>query len=144
MALPDGSLDAPVLVTVPFQRQYLGILRSVTAGVAARMDFPYDTIDDLCLAVDEACAQLLGSGPASLLTLAIGLNGTGVELIVATDASVPEWPPPGIEEGFSWQVLTALVDEARFERSDHGLKLRLRKALSSRRGGRIPRLGRNP
>ena len=35
------------------------MLRTATAGLAARLDFTLDEIEDLRIAVDEACALLL-------------------------------------------------------------------------------------
>lgn len=125
-------MNSPVVVTVPSGGDFVSLLRSVTAGVAARLDVQYDTIEDLCLAVDEACAHLLrNGGPASTFTLAIGSRNGTIEMVVGTDGRPVRWPPDGATQGFAWQVLTALVDEASFDRSDSGLELRLRKKLNS-------------
>ncbi len=124
-------MNSPVIVTVPSGGDFVSLLRSVTAGVAARLDVQYDTIEDLCLAVDEACAHLLrNGGPASTFTLAIGSSDGAIEMVVRIDGRPVRWPSEGATQGFAWQVLTALVDEASFDRSDSGLELRLRKQLN--------------
>ena len=41
---------------------YLSVLRDATAGLAARLDFTLDEIEDLRIAIDEACAMLLAAG----------------------------------------------------------------------------------
>ena len=51
--------DDVVLLTVPADGGYLGVLRTATAGLAARLHFALDEIEDLRIAVDEACAMLL-------------------------------------------------------------------------------------
>ena len=51
--------DDVVLLTVPADGGYLGVLRTATAGLAARLQFALDEIEDLRIAVDEACAMLL-------------------------------------------------------------------------------------
>src|SRR4051794_41793191 len=57
---PDPALgDDVVLLTVPADGGYLGVLRTATAGLAARLHFALDEIEDLRIAVDEACAMLL-------------------------------------------------------------------------------------
>ena len=48
-----------MLLTVPADGGYLGVLRTATAGLAARLHFALDEIEDLRIAVDEACAMLL-------------------------------------------------------------------------------------
>ena len=44
---------------MPAEGAYLSVLRTATAGLAARLDFTLDEIEDLRIAVDEACAMLL-------------------------------------------------------------------------------------
>ena len=46
--------------SMPAESAYLSVLRTATAGLAARLDFTLDEIEDLRIAVDEACAMLLG------------------------------------------------------------------------------------
>ncbi len=48
-----------VEVRLPAAGAYLSVLRTATAGLAARLDFTLDEIEDLRIAVDEACAILL-------------------------------------------------------------------------------------
>ena len=120
-----------VTVSVPALPDFIHVLRSVVAAVAARADFTFDSIDDLRLAVDEAGAQLLSFGaPATSLTLRIAsTDDGGLEIVASTDADVTTavWPPENAERTLTWQVLSALADEARFERLDSRPALRLRK-----------------
>jgi serine/threonine-protein kinase RsbW len=117
-----------VTVRVPAQPDFVHVLRSVVATVAARSNFTYDDIDDLRLAVDEACAQLLAlPGPATTLTLDLTPDEGGLIVIATTDAARQAWPPQGAERTLTWQVLSALADETRFEEIDGSPALRLTK-----------------
>jgi len=122
---------ADVTVSVPARPDFIHVLRSVVGAVAARADFTFDAIDDLRLAVDEASAQLLSfSAPATNLTLRITLTDEGgMDVVASTDADVTSgsWPPDGAERSLTWQVLSALADEAQFERDGSGPALRIRK-----------------
>lgn len=119
-----------VVVSVPARPDFVHVLRSVTASVAARINLPYDDIDDLRLAVDEASAQLLVvASEGSALTLRIIPTEDFLELVVAINATRVDWPPPEAEESLAWRLMSALADEARFERSDHGPALRLTKRI---------------
>lgn len=121
---------SPVVVSVPARPDFVHVLRSVTASVAARMDFPYDDIDDLRLAVDEASAQLLVVSPdGSALTLRIIPTEDALELVVAINTTTVDWPPTDAEESLAWRLMSALADEARFERTDQGPALRLTKRI---------------
>ena len=56
--VPAGPQDI-VTIKLPAAGAYLSVLRTATAGLAARLDFTLDEIEDLRIAVDEACAMLL-------------------------------------------------------------------------------------
>jgi len=118
-----------VNVKVPARPNFVHIFRSVIASIAASADFTYDEIDDLRLAVDEACAQLLvvGGDATTLSMLIRNLDGGGVEILTSIDAEGAPWPPAGAEHTLTWQVLSALADEARFEQMDGHPALRLTK-----------------
>lgn len=117
-----------MVVSVPARADFVHVLRSVTASVAARLDLPYDAIDDLRLAVDEACAQLLPVGAeGSALTLRMTPTEEGLELVAEIEARGVDWPPPEAEESLAWRLMSALADEARFERGDDGPAIHLTK-----------------
>ena len=50
---------ADVSLRVPADSAYVSVLRTMTAGLAARLDFTVDDIEDLRIAVGEACALVL-------------------------------------------------------------------------------------
>lgn len=121
-------MSALVTVTVPARPDYVRVLRAVAAGVAARLDFTYDRIEDLRIAVDEACATLLGlpSGEATL-TLQMTSDDAGAEILVSSDAEVSAggWPPPDVDRSLGWRILTGLVQQAEFDRTDGDPTIRL-------------------
>ena len=123
--------EGEITVTVPARPDFLHVVRSVTASVAARLDLGYDDIEDLRIAVDEASAQLLiDSGKASLLTLTIVPSDDRVEVVVCTDGDVREWPPADIEGRLIWQVLSGLTETPRFERYQGNPAMRLAKTVA--------------
>ena len=74
------SIDARDVVELrlPADAAYLGVVRTATAGLAARLDFTIDEIEDLRIAVDEACAILLPDV----------VSGEFVECLFALDGEV--------------------------------------------------------
>ena len=48
-----------VELRLPAESAYVAVLRMTTAGLAARLDFTLDDIEDLRMAVGEACALVL-------------------------------------------------------------------------------------
>src|SRR5262245_31217690 len=110
-----GRMDTPTLeqitVAVPADAARVHVLRAVTAAVASRMRMSFDAIEDLRLAVDEASAWLLGTNRAARsLILRLAPLEDRLEAVVAVDAGDGPWPPPNVEQGLPWRILTALVD----------------------------------
>lgn len=100
-----------VVLTVPASTAYVGVLRSLAAGLAGRLDLDLDHVEDLRLAVSEACAVVLPQcppGAAVTLRLEVGDGSLGAVLSAPTRAV----EPPGAGS-FAWTVLSALADEAR-------------------------------
>jgi serine/threonine-protein kinase RsbW len=100
--------DDVVLLTVPADGAYLGVLRTAAAGLAARLHFTLDEIEDLRIAVDEACAMLIRlAAPAAALRCRFALDGgqLGVEVTVPAAAAAP----PPATSSFAWEVLSSLA-----------------------------------
>ena len=103
---PDRSGDH-VKVTLPAEGAYLSVLRTATAGLAARLDFTLDEIEDLRIAVDEACAMLLAQAiPGTNLECAFDLDSDHMSITVSVTAAEPQMPA---KDTFAWTVLSALA-----------------------------------
>jgi serine/threonine-protein kinase RsbW len=96
-----------VQVTMPAEGAYLSVLRTATAGLAARLDFTLDEIEDLRIAVDEACAMLLAQAiPGTSLSCAFDLEIDQMTITVSVMAAQPRMPA---RDTFAWTVLSALA-----------------------------------
>jgi serine/threonine-protein kinase RsbW len=96
-----------VIVRMPADGAYLSVLRTATAGLAARLDFTLDDIEDMRIAVDEACAMLLSQAiPGSSLECSFTLSPDDMTISVAVPSLNPR-PPSG--DTFAWTVLSALA-----------------------------------
>jgi serine/threonine-protein kinase RsbW len=104
----DGvETGAAVELRVPASSAYVAVLRSVTAGLAARCDLTLDEIEDLRIAVDEACALLLPLAPPGASLTADFTMAAGQLVVVA---SLPTRDGATLNrEGFGWTVLDALA-----------------------------------
>lgn len=138
--VPVTSSDTPVStdrveLEVPADPAYLAVLRTATAGLAARMDLTLDEIEDLRIAVDEACALLLGvggdatydrgagAGPQTRAPLraAFDLGDDVLQVRVTGPATtLPE------RSSFAWAVLEALVGQIDTESGEGSSTITLR------------------
>ena len=98
-----------VVLRLPAQGAYLSVLRTATASLASRLDFTIDDIEDLRIAVDEACAMLLSQAVAGAdLQCAFELSGDAIDVAVSVPTLDGEQPS---RDTFAWTVLTALAGE---------------------------------
>lgn len=104
-ALQPGSVEVRVAAAV----ENLAMLRTLVAAAAAFEDFDLDVVADLRLAVDEACTTLIAAAlPGSTLGVVLESRPSEFVLRVATTCAGGD---PFDRGGFSWHVLSSLVDE---------------------------------
>jgi len=105
----DGVIEDTVEIRLPADSAYLSVLRTATAGLAARLDFTLDEIEDLRIAVDEACAMLLPHAiETAQLTCLFELTPETLEVTVTIPTTRGQLPE---RDTFSWTVLSALAGE---------------------------------
>ncbi|RKR88229.1 serine/threonine-protein kinase RsbW [Micromonospora pisi] len=104
--------DDIVMLTVPADGGYLGVLRTATAGLAARLHFALDEIEDLRIAVDEACAMLLAIATRDA-ELECRFSVTDDALTVEVTVPTTSGARLPAESSFAWKVLTALTTSAK-------------------------------
>lgn len=96
-----------VELRIPADSAYLAVLRTVTAGLAARLDFTLDDIEDLRIAVDEATAMVLPQTlPNTDLCCSFYLADSRLGVAVSATCDSPRQPS---QDGFAWTVLSALT-----------------------------------
>jgi serine/threonine-protein kinase RsbW len=128
----SGSGRDVVVLRLPAAGAYLSVLRTATASLASRLDFTIDDIEDLRIAVDEACAMLLPRAVAGAdLECSFELTGDAIGVSVGVLTLDGEQPA---RDTFAWTVLTALAGEVDSAAdADNRVTLTLRK----RRGGQL-------
>jgi serine/threonine-protein kinase RsbW len=121
-ASPDGDT---VVVRTPADVVYVSTLRLTAASLGSRCELTIDDIEDLRLAVDEACALLLPHATAeSTLDARFELfpGRLSVETSVLTaDAAEPD------RDGFGWTVLGALASSVDVHAKDGRLTISVTK-----------------
>jgi serine/threonine-protein kinase RsbW len=132
----DRETGDRVQVCLPAEGAYLSVLRTATAGLAARLDFTLDEIEDLRIAVDEACAMLLPQAiPGTSLECAFDLGVDEMTITVSVIAAQPRVPA---RDTFAWTVLSALAGtvDSQIEPDDQ-VAIVLRKRREASRSGAI-------
>jgi serine/threonine-protein kinase RsbW len=101
---------ADVELRVPADSVYVSVLRTTTASLSARLDFTIDDIEDLRIAVGEACALVLPEAdPGTDLVAEYFLGNARLTVRVSvsgSDIGTPDY------DSFAWQVLDTLAGNA--------------------------------
>jgi serine/threonine-protein kinase RsbW len=119
-----------VELRLPADSAYIAVLRTATAGLAARIDFTLDDIEDLRIAVDEACAMVLPQAAAGTsLDCSFFLGHASITVSVTAACGKPRLPS---QDGFAWTVLSALATDVTAEVEEDRLTIRL-----TRNAGRL-------
>ncbi len=124
-----------VRLVVPAAAEYLRLVRLTAAGMASRLGFTFDEVEDLRIAVDELCFHLLGSDDGDeipidedrTMELVYSANADSITITGRTGLSGALPEPSELSE----QILDALVDEHEVSGSDGMVTFRLKKQRES-------------
>ena len=121
-----------ISLTVPASPSSIAIVRTVAATVAGRLDVPYDTVDDLRIAVAEACNRILTSAPhATELRLDVAWDEASLVATVSTAVSPGDQAPTHVT-AWEWRIIEGLTDHASEAITDGRLAIELRIDVGSR------------
>ena len=90
---PGDQSRADVELRLPADSAYVSVLRTTTAGLAARLDFTLDDIEDLRIAVGEASALVLPEAEPGHATCCASSSMRPGELTVRSAVAVGRRPP---------------------------------------------------
>ena len=107
---------ATIHISVPAAPEYVGLVRSTSAHVAAHCDLTMDQIEDLRLAVNEAFAFLVDPTESSNIDITFDIDGSTLSITLKS-AHAGQEPD---RNSFGWTVLSALVNEVASSRNEHG------------------------
>jgi len=122
-----------VRLVVPASPEYLRLVRLTAAGLASRLGFSFDEVEDLRIAVDELCFHLLGnddevpSADPRTMDLIYSAGGDSITITGRTGLSAAVPAPSELSE----QILDALVDEHEVSGTDGMVTFRLKKQRES-------------
>jgi len=123
-----------VRLVVPAAPEYLRLVRLTAAGLASRLGFTFDEVEDLRIAVDELCFHLLGESddempPDDSRTMDLVYSAAADSITITgrtgLSGAIPE--PSELSE----QILDALVDEHEVSGDDGMITFRLMKQRES-------------
>jgi anti-sigma regulatory factor (Ser/Thr protein kinase) len=119
--------DAEVRLSIPASPEFLRLARLAAAGLASRMGFTYDVVEDLRIAIDELCFSLVGnSGRPGTIALRYWMQDDALVVEGVGQFDDGMGTSPALSP-LSQQILTAVVDEHELTIGKDGPEFRLLK-----------------
>ncbi|MEA2452872.1 MAG: serine/threonine-protein kinase RsbW [Actinomycetota bacterium] len=116
-----------ISVTIPASPEYLKVVRLIVSGLATRLKFTIDDLEDLKIAVDELSAYLTGAqGRDGTLDIGFDLHDDRIEIRGAGHFSAGTKVRTDLTE-MSKMILETVVDDAVLEQTDGNPTFRLSK-----------------
>lgn len=138
--MSDSQADL-VELTLPCRPEYVGVARLAVLGIASRMPFSYDEVEDVRLAVGEACTHAVERAGDTAATIRITSRISPAALTIDVDDTVAEDASPsplseeaqllteaGVDQqGLGALLMEILVDEVQIQPGPKGTHVRLTK-----------------
>ena len=127
MADHTASARADVELRLPAQGAYAAVVRTTAAGLAARLDFTIDDIEDLRIAIGEATALAIPEADPGTDLVASFFFGAGSLTVTLESEAMND--PPLDTESFAWQVLETMAHDV--SAGSEGGRFRVRFTVTS-------------
>ena len=130
--MTDEALPSVVELKIPSKPEYVGVARLTILGVASRMPFSYDEVEDIRLAVGEACTTAVERARKSNrleteITIRSEISGGKLSINVQdqagpmSDGKLPAESPSELDEqGLGALLMELLVDEFNVQSTPDG------------------------
>jgi len=134
---------AIIKLIIPCLAEYISVARLAVLGIAGRMPFTFDEIEDVRLAVGEACSHAVerartsaqaegGASNSWTITLTGIVSDEALEIDVEDNIPVGEATSPAVSDpentdgsALGALLMEILVDDVDIKSHDHGTKVRL-------------------
>lgn len=129
-----------VQLTIPCRAEYVGVARLAVLGIASRMPFSYDEVEDVRLAVGEACTHAVERAGTTAATIRIvstvDVQALTIEVtddVAESDKAAPSEEARLLEEagvdqqGLGALLMEILVDKVQIETTPGGTRVLLTK-----------------
>ena len=128
-------MSEAITLTVPFERPYQGVVRLVLGGLAARLDVPYEALEDVQLAVETILANDAYAA-GDRVNVEVEVDGGTLAISVGPlkhDALAADLDAFDAAEGVGLgRLLATVMGEHEVEARDGQGWLRMRKPLATR------------
>lgn len=126
-----------IKMKIPANPDYVSIVRLTTSGIANKVGFAMDDIEDIKVAVSEACTNAVKHSEDNTVSVKYSLIENGLEIEIKDNGKgydinsigTPDLSNPK-ESGLGLFIIQALMDEVKIEsKGNHGTTIKMTKYL---------------
>ena len=135
------QLDSEIRLTLPARPENVAVVRHVLGALADALALPAAVIEDMRLAVTEACTNVVRhayEGPQGTIDVVVRPNGDSLEVVVGDSGRGIAPSPDTAGPGLGLALIAALTDSMHVER---GVGTGCRVAMRFLRGRNVPAAG---
>lgn len=113
-----GMADT-VSVLIPLKAEYVSIARLAASGVANRIGFDFDTIEDIKVVLSEILGRIIGKKPSDeRITIDFVPTGDGLKIkFNLSDNNISNIFDN--EDSLAWAIVSSLMDEIDMQKNGH-------------------------
>jgi anti-sigma regulatory factor (Ser/Thr protein kinase) len=113
-----------VTLGIPATAAHLALARATASALAARLDFTYDRLTDLCIAIDEASGRVMATAETAPDRLELAFDSDDQGLLITIRGDRP--PKPGAEFLSQWSklILESVAGGLDVDEDDRGVTVR--------------------
>jgi serine/threonine-protein kinase RsbW len=106
------SITDKIVLIMPFKADYVSVARLTVSGIASRMGFDIETIEDIKVSVAEVCNRFVGAGSKSADSFKIVFNISAGKLIIIFDSQDKTLKCifNDSDDGISLSIINAFMD----------------------------------
>ena len=120
--------EGRIQIELPVEKEFARLLRLMVSGIASRMNFNVDAVDDLKIAVEEAYLMAMRRGVVAPLTVAFIMRPDRLQIDFAGQGTAEAGEAQS--DSFGSFILDAVIDELQVDQNAGSFDLKLTKYLS--------------
>jgi hypothetical protein len=102
-------LSDQVILRIPATTGHIGLARATATALAARLDFTYDRLTDLHIAIDEACGRVLATSDPPARRLELTFSPVEGRLRISVRGDSPLKPGAQFLNSWSRMILESVA-----------------------------------
>ncbi|MDP4092995.1 MAG: ATP-binding protein [Bacillota bacterium] len=129
-----SSSPDTIEMSLPFKPEYVSVARLAASGIANRIGFDVEVIEDIKVAISEVCSKLVGLGSkiSENYTIAFTLRKDRLDIIFKCSDDSLKCLFNNSNDELSLSIITALMDDFELCTTDKDYLLSMSKTLKEK------------